>query len=180
MRALGIALLTLVLAASAAFAFIFSGAYNVAATAGHSRAVDWLLHTAMHQSVSVRARNIEVPSQLDDPELIGRGALQYEAHCAVCHLSPARHDAPLFDGLTPQPPKLAAAGHWGPALLYWITKHGIKMTGMPAWAPTLSDEQIWEIVAFLQVLPGLSETDYLKLQEGEGVHLDHPPARHSH
>jgi mono/diheme cytochrome c family protein len=64
-------------------------------------------------------------------------------------------------GLNPGPPDLKeAAGELQPSVLFWIVKNGIKMTGMPAFAPTHNDESIWKIVAFLQHLPKISEEEY--------------------
>ncbi len=154
----------LAVAALLGLAFVYGGIFNVAATAGHSRPVAWLLHTAMERSVQARAVEIEVPEHLDRPESIAAGALHYEDYCAICHLSPVRSDSALFRGLTPAPPRLADHHHWGPAELYWITYHGIKMTGMPAWSERLSEAQIWETVAFMQVLPELDAEAYRQLQ----------------
>jgi mono/diheme cytochrome c family protein len=60
----------------------------------------------------------------------------------------------------PQPPVLTgSAKDWLQAELFWILRNGIKMSGMPSW-PGLSDDDLWNIVAFLQKLPGMSEQDY--------------------
>src|SRR5262249_42518674 len=48
------------------------------------------------------------------------------------------------------------------AELFWIIKHGIKMTGMPAWADH-SDEELWATVAFIKKLPGMTPEEYAKL-----------------
>jgi mono/diheme cytochrome c family protein len=60
----------------------------------------------------------------------------------------------------PQPPVLTdSAKEWSAGELFWIIRNGIKMSGMPAW-PGRSDDDLWNIVAFLQKLPGMSEQDY--------------------
>jgi Cytochrome C oxidase, cbb3-type, subunit III len=65
----------------------------------------------------------------------------------------------------PKPPTLTeAAKKWTPSELFWIVKHGIKMSGMPSWADH-SDDDLWNAVAFLEKLPGMSEADYEKLVE---------------
>jgi mono/diheme cytochrome c family protein len=46
---------------------------------------------------------------------------------------------------------------------FWIIKHGIKMTAMPAWGATHSDAQIWNIVAFFQAMPGMTPEIYKAL-----------------
>jgi mono/diheme cytochrome c family protein len=49
---------------------------------------------------------------------------------------------------------------WRPREIYWITRHGIKMSGMPAWQFRLDDEALWDVAAFVQVLPTLSPQAY--------------------
>src|SRR3954451_23818481 len=34
--------------------------------------------------------------------------------------------------------------------LFWVTKHGVRMTGMPAWDGIMSDEEIWSVIAFIK------------------------------
>ena len=43
---------------------------------------------------------------------------------------------------------------------YLILWKGVASKGMPAWGPTHSDERIWNMVAFLQRLPSLTEDQY--------------------
>jgi mono/diheme cytochrome c family protein len=65
--------------------------------------------------------------------------------------------APIGLSMQPLPGPLAdAARHWRAAEIYWITRHGIKMTGMPAWQHRLHDDDVWAVVAFVQALPHLS------------------------
>jgi hypothetical protein len=63
----------------------------------------------------------------------------------------------------PQPPVLTdSAKEWSPSELFWIIRNGIKMSGMPAW-PARSDDDLWDIIAFLQKLPSMSEQEYANL-----------------
>ena len=48
-----------------------------------------------------------------------------------------------------------------------IVGDGVKMTGMPAWRSTLSDAQQWDVVAFLDAMPYLTASDYLRLRAGQ-------------
>ena len=68
----------------------------------------------------------------------------------------------MRQGLYPQPPNLSAE-RVGPRAAFWVTKHGIKMTGMPAWGASHDDDTIWAIVAFLQELPTLDRETYERL-----------------
>jgi mono/diheme cytochrome c family protein len=65
--------------------------------------------------------------------------------------------------------------------LYWIVKHGVKMTGMPAFGPTHSDERLWTIVAFLKQLPQLSPEKYAEIKHAsEKQHVDGHDDEHAH
>jgi mono/diheme cytochrome c family protein len=75
-------------------------------------------------------------------------------------------------GLNPKPPILALLPPGSPAEEFWIVKHGIKMTGMPAWGVTHSDAEIWNIVAFLQKLPSLSPVQYRAIVASAAGHHD--------
>ncbi|AXS81958.1 phosphogluconate dehydrogenase (NAD(+)-dependent, decarboxylating) [Marinobacter sp. Arc7-DN-1] len=46
------------------------------------------------------------------------------------------------------------------AELFWATKQGIRFTGMPAWGPSRSDQELWDIVAFVMTLPKMNAADY--------------------
>src|SRR3546814_8967077 len=53
---------------------------------------------------------------------------------------------------------------------FWVIKHGVKMSGMPAWGKSMSDEYIWNMAAFLQQLPDLDEEQYKALVATSGGH----------
>jgi cytochrome c1 len=53
-----------------------------------------------------------------------------------------------------------ARRHWRARELYWLTRHGIRMSGMPAWEFRLREDELWELVAFMQRLPDLSAPQY--------------------
>jgi mono/diheme cytochrome c family protein len=139
---------------------LYTGAYNVAATQPHWRLTNWLLHTELHQSVRRQARKIQTPP-LDDTAFIERGLALYRGNCVPCHGAPGVAPDAFALGLLPPPANLAfTAREWLPAELYWVVRHGVKATGMPAWAYRLSDRDLWAVVAFLRQLPKLSPADY--------------------
>lgn len=149
-----------VAAAMAGGLFIYSGTYNVAATAQHTAPIYWLLEDTMRRSVRQHAREIKVP-KLDDPVSVERGLSLYRQHCVQCHGAPGVAPDAYALGLSPLPANLAhTAREWPPAELYWVVKHGIKMSGMPAWEFRLPEDDLWAVVAFLQVLPKLSPQQY--------------------
>ena len=146
--------------AAAGALVVYGGLYNVAATVQHTQPVHSLLETAMHQSVKLRARDIE-PPRLDDERLVMRGAACFRDKCVQCHGAPGVAQNDIGKSMQPIPGPLVDAGRrWKPNELYWITRHGIKMSGMPAWEFRLADEEIWAVVAFMGQLPALSPRDY--------------------
>ncbi|MGQ0741494.1 MAG: c-type cytochrome [Alphaproteobacteria bacterium] len=159
-------------------AFISFGAYDFAADKPHSRMMTSLIAYARDRAIEVRASDIKAPD-LSDAELVRTGAVQYAEMCTGCHLAPGMKDTEMRLGMNPEPPELTQVKR-GPAEQFWIVKHGIKMTGMPAWGPTHSDDVIWAIVAFLQKLPDLSTEEYRKLTEGEAETRGHDDQDHGH
>ena len=150
-----------VLCVAGGIAFIYSGLYPVAATVPHNPVVAWVLDTAMEHSVQRYAEEVAPPPSLDDPRVIEAGAGHYHENCQICHGGPGVERSELSKGLLPPPPDLGkAADEWTPAELFWIVKHGIKMTGMPAWGPTHSDDALWAVVAFIRKLDQLSPEQF--------------------
>jgi mono/diheme cytochrome c family protein len=159
-----LALLATAAVATLAGLFWF-GAYDISATDQHLAPTYWLLDTAMRRAVVVRAKRIEVPP-LDDAGKIARGAEHYRGLCVQCHGAPGVAPEAFALGLAPVPANLAhTARAWRPAELFWTIKQGIKMTGMPAWAFRISDDEIWAIVAFLRVMPSLTPEAYRRMAE---------------
>ena len=151
-----IALFLALLAGSAAF--VYSGVYNVAADDPHWRPVFWLMQETRARSIAVRSADV-TPPPLDDPKLVLKGAGQYAAMCVSCHLAPGRTSSELRQGLYPLPPDLTVE-KVDPRRAFWVIKHGVKMSAMPAWGATHDDATIWSMVAFLQTLPKLSPEQY--------------------
>jgi cytochrome c1 len=156
-------LTTAVLALAAALAgaaVVFGGLYNVAASAPHLQVTYSLMETAMRQSVQLRARNIEEPP-LADERMALRGAGCFRDKCVQCHGGPGVAQDDIGRSMQPLPgPLVDARRHWRPRELYWLTRHGIKMSGMPAWEFRLSEQEMWEVVAFMQRLPGMGPAGY--------------------
>jgi hypothetical protein len=61
-----------------------------------------------------------------------------------------------------------------PAELFWIVKHGIRMTGMPSWGDH-SDDELWATVAFIEKLPGMTDQDYANLVAASRAQGGHQP-----
>jgi mono/diheme cytochrome c family protein len=117
---------------------------------------------------------------LGDSSLAAGGLSLYRKNCQPCHGGPGEAGEQIGRGINPKPPRLAtAANRWTDAQLYWIVSRGLKMSGMPAFAPRLSDTDRWAIVAFLRRMVWFSPADYKRMtaQVDQGIKpTDWPPA----
>lgn len=153
-------LVLLLILAALAGAFIYTGIYNIGADAPHSRIVYSLLEKLRDNSIASGARDIAVPRDLNDPKRISAGAGLYQEMCTGCHLGPGVERSELSQGLYPRAPELARGDDLSPAEQFWTIKHGVKLSAMPAWGKTHSDELIWDMVSFIRQLPKMSPQQY--------------------
>lgn len=154
-----------------AFLFAASGIYNVAASRGHLAAIRWFLDFGMRRSVATHSIGIAHPL-LNDPDLVQLGAAHYQGGCAPCHGAPGAASNPIVQHMLPSPPDLAkAVRSFTPQQLFWVAKHGLKYTGMPAWVASGRDDEVWAIVAFLVALPDMESEQYRRLVEGNAEPL---------
>lgn len=160
----------LVLLGLAGLAVAYTGAYNVAATERHMSITRWAFDTTMHTSVRQRAGEAKRSEALT-PEMAAAGAGEYKEMCQHCHGGPGVERDKWAGGMRPRPPHLAeAAEKWAPHEVFWIAKHGIKMTGMPAFGESHDDATLWNIVAFVKALPAMTPERYAELGGGSGGH----------
>ena len=175
MKALTSLVIGVIVGLMGAIGFAYSGLYNVGANSPDSGFVNWLLSTTSHASVERRARDIEVPN-LAVEALQLAGVNDFNGMCVGCHGAPGQDPEAMGQGLNPPAPNLAvSATDMTPAELFWVTKNGIKMTGMPAWGATHNDDALWPVVALLKKLPELNAADYqamLAKAEGLGHHAE--------
>lgn len=178
-----IAAVALVVAAGG-MVFIMLGLTPIAASDGHWRITQRFLGFTMTQTVRMQSLGIRAPP-LDDPALVLKGAGHYAGSCAACHGAPGQPRAMEVRQMAPEPPHLAASpsepSDWTSPQLFWIVKHGIKYSAMPAWPSQQRDDEVWAMVAFLQRLPDMDAAQYQALAygpvaplgptSGEGVHL---------
>ena len=166
---------------------IYTGWYDVSAMNEESGIMKWVLNTTKKNSVEFHSKNISIPD-LNDPEMISEGFEHYNEMCVSCHGAPGNEQVELSKVLNPPAPYLVKiVDKIDPKELFWVTKNGIKMTGMPAWGKTHLDDKIWAIVAFMKTLPNMTSDEYEKMERPSGTMEDddkHPdenePQTHSH
>jgi cytochrome c553 len=151
------------------FLLAASGVIPIKASSDHWAVTRWFLQFSKQRSVSTNSLAVEAPS-LDDARLVLKGAGAYETNCLACHGSPSLPAPRVARGMTPQPPYLPTVlSRYEDAEVFYIVKHGIKFTGMPAWPAQGRDDEVWAMVAFLRALPRLDAGGYERLVRGEAV-----------
>ncbi len=144
--------------------FIYSGIYNIAASEPHFPVVKWVFDTTMENSVRAHAEAVKL-SPFYESASMEEGFRSYSEMCEMCHSAPGGEPSEIGKGLNPDPPELSdETEEWSPEEVYWILKHGIKMTGMPALGPTHSEKELWTITAFVKKLPNISPQEYQDLK----------------
>ncbi|MGD0491923.1 MAG: cytochrome c [Steroidobacteraceae bacterium] len=158
------AVATLAILAIGGGLFIESGFYDIGADHHHTKVVLAVIERLRERSIAARARAVQV-QDLDDPGRMAAGARHYAALCAGCHLAPGVTKSDVRPGLYPHPPNLAQEDITDTRRAFWIIKHGIKMSAMPAWGKSLDDATIWDIVAFTRRMPTMSPETYQQLSK---------------
>ncbi len=139
---------------------VVSGIVPIAASSGHWGVTEWFLHFAMQRSVATHSVGVEAPP-LDDSRLRMMGAGHYESGCRPCHGAPGNPAPVVPQQMTPHPPDLSArVKEYDDAELFYIVRHGVKFTGMPAWPAQKRGDEVWAMVAFLRELPKLDRQSY--------------------
>ena len=93
-----------------------------------------------------------VPIQADESNLAA-GVKIYHDSCAMCHGLRGQEETGIAKGMFPQPPQFFVhASHGGGAVgqTFWVVKNGIRLTGMPGFGASMSDEQIWQVSLMLE------------------------------
>jgi mono/diheme cytochrome c family protein len=145
--------------------FIESGFYDIGADDHHTKIVLSAIEQLRERSIEVRAQAVEV-SAFENPKRVAAGAQRYAALCVGCHLAPGMTKSDIRPGLYPHPPNLAQEDIKDTRRAFWIVKHGIKMSAMPAWGKSLDDASIWDIVAFVRKMPEMTPETYQELSQG--------------
>jgi cytochrome c553 len=145
--------------------YIESGIYDIGADDHHTKLVLAIIEQLRDHSIDLRARKVDI-RYVVDPARVAAGAQRYAALCVGCHLAPGVTKSDLRPGLYPHPPNLAREEMLPAQRAFWIVKHGIKMSAMPAWGKTLDDAAIWDIVAFVRKMPEMTPETYQELSGG--------------
>ena len=132
------------------------GLMPVSADGAHSRLEARIMPAVLHASIVRHASGETNPVPLNEHNL--KAAVEtYKAMCARCHSTPEGKTSVYGQSFYPPAPQLPQGmAQYTDSQLFWLIKHGIRNTGMPAWGSMLSDEEIWQIVSLLKNSQDLS------------------------
>jgi len=143
-------LLTIAVMVAGFFIYIYSGTYDISQLSPHNKLTEKIIGITTHHSIEKRLKDIVVPANLVDSTMIVNGCLHYTQMCVGCHNAPGFPENKFVVGWYPHPPELYKFAKEEDAReFFWITKYGIKMTSMPAFTPTVDDQKLWEVTAFV-------------------------------
>ncbi|WP_353063353.1 cytochrome P460 family protein [Tunturibacter psychrotolerans] len=114
-------------------------------------------------SLADAAKDVAIPleaGKMNNPlpetgEVVSQGQEVFLGSCAQCHGADARGDSDLGRNMTPPAMDLTSAHvqHWSDAELFWIIQNGVRLTGMPAWKSSISDNDTWKLARYIHSLP---------------------------
>jgi mono/diheme cytochrome c family protein len=158
MKTLGKLFLVPALAALSAGIVLGTGVVDFSASQPPRRLEERLAAFALNRSIARHAPKSRNPLG-DSSEGAATGLALFRTHCVDCHGAPGAD--PTDGGASLNPP---APGLTLPRVqarpdgeIFWIVSRGIRMTGMPAFGPSRTETEIWQLVAALRRLPHLTD-----------------------
>jgi mono/diheme cytochrome c family protein len=175
--------MTLLVFAGGVFAMSHFGLYPIGADNPPGAVERVLAAGAMDRYAEKHKPAGDNPIQITAQNL-NDGAKEYEEHCAFCHGGAKARISPMQNKFSPPAPQLInRIPHDDDPWLFWVTKHGVRMTGMPAWDGILSDEEMWKVIAFIKrsdKLPPEVQAAWQRMATEPGEIGEHTPEQHEH
>jgi len=104
---------------------------------------------SLDASLDRRAPDIKNPVTADDTQLAA-GMKLYQSNCAGCHGDIVHPESPMAKTLYPRAPQFQKEKPDMPDNQnFYLIKHGMRYSGMPAWERSMTDGQTWQVVTFL-------------------------------
>ncbi len=134
----------------AVYEYFSTGSAPVAASSEEMPFEKMLASKALHARMAKEMPK-SVPIQWNESNLTA-GAQIYVQDCAVCHGLPGQELSAIAKGMFPRPPKLTegtGVTDDPPQESYWKIAGGIRLSGMPGFKGSLSEDQLWHVSLFV-------------------------------
>jgi mono/diheme cytochrome c family protein len=130
---------------------------------------------SLDAAVDRRAPDIKNPIEANDANLIA-GMKVYQANCASCHGDIQHPHGMLAESFYPRAPQFVEDAPDMPENQnFYIIEHGIRLSGMPAWKPVLSEQQMWQVTTFLSHMDKLPPNVSQEWKNAAGGTTSQPP-----
>jgi len=116
-----------------------------------------LANMAKDVVIPIEAKKLKNPLPASD-EVVQQGEQIYMRACGICHAMDGHAGTDLGRAMYPPAMDLTSphVQHWADAELFWIIQNGVRMTGMPSWKSTISENDTWKLAHFVHSLPRLN------------------------
>jgi mono/diheme cytochrome c family protein len=140
---------TLVVIGLGGYFMLKNGMINIVADQTPSKLERRMAGTALDASVEKRAASLKNPLEANDANLL-EGMHIYVQNCAACHGSPKEPESVFGSSFNPHAPQfMKRAPDMPDNQNFYIAKHGVRLTGMPAWGKLYDDDKLWKVTTFL-------------------------------
>jgi plastocyanin len=175
MRARRVGLVLLVLVVLAAIPVAIVAVRGLSADTPPGRIETAVARRLVWLSIPLAARRATSPLA-DQPAATKAGAEHFDEHCATCHGRDGRGKSGFGPAMYPPVPDLSSRDiqAFSDGALFSIIQHGVRWTGMPAFASSHTPEETWQLVAFIRQLPRSAPASH------DGADHDHAAGAASH
>lgn len=133
---------------------------------------------SLDAAVGRRAPEVKNPIEPTVANLTA-GMKVYQTNCASCHGDIHHLHGILADSFYPRAPQFVEdAADMPENQNFYIIQHGIRLSGMPAWKQSLSDQQMWQVTTFLSHMDKLTPDISDQWQSVAGGTADLIPQHH--
>jgi mono/diheme cytochrome c family protein len=149
-------------------AAVIAGLIDFSAVQPPGKLEERLATFALDRSIAAHAPKSRNPLA-GRQDAVEAGLALFRVHCVQCHGAPGVDPTEAGASLNPPAPGLTLPRiqERPDGELYWIVSRGIRMTGMPAFGPSRSEDEIWRLVAALRQLPRLTDQEKSALRAGQ-------------
>ena len=139
------------------FLFITRGWMPANADAPPPALEKWMARSSLRATLKREALSTPNPMAFNDENLIA-GIKLYAVNCLVCHGASDGKASNVAAGLYQHAPQFKDDGVTDDpeGKIFWFVKHGVRLTGMPSYSASLTDQQIWQVVSFLKHMDALT------------------------
>ena len=120
----------------------------------------YLAHSALRAALT-HERSVTSPIPVNETNLAA-GAKVYKTDCAVCHGLPKNSMTAIAKGMFPDPPQLFDAMDMVTddpvGSTFWKVKNGIRLTGMPGFHGSRTDNELWQVTLLISNADKLPES----------------------